>query len=180
MLTLALLTALFPAPATRAAAQVTGLSDTTHRLTVHDDYAPGKALVLLGIEGTPATVTCDGQTMLDVTSANYKLDGKRYTHTYAIVVDESAAATAQVAAEPVDSNQAANAKAILSNLLHYDCDVDRSGSVNIRDAQTVACIMNGGTPSTADDMKTWLLADADANGTVNTSDILAILTAAHR
>ena len=194
LLTIALLTALFPAASAATGTTpiwetqtltCTKSDDTTITirctLMLYKNYAAGKSLVLLGTEGTPVTATYGGQTMIEVTPANYKLDGQEdFTHTYAIVMNATSVTFDQVSVTYIDSTNVTNAKDILSNLLHYDCDVDRNGGVNIRDAQTVAYIYFGSMGLTNDNMKTWLLADADANGKVDADDIRAILAAAHR
>lgn len=144
-----------------------------YNLKVFENYAAGKSLILFGVEETPVKATYGEQMMVDVTDAKYTLDGKGFTHTYAIITDS--ADLSLVKAEAIDASPAN----VLPGMLYYDLDVNRSGGVNIRDAQAAANIMAGRTPLEGN-LEKWLIADVDVNGKIDTNDIRAILAAANK
>lgn len=144
-----------------------------YNLKVYENYAGGKSMIIFGSEATPVKATYGDQKMVEVTLANYQLDGMGFTHLYAIVVDE--VDLDQVTAEKIESSVAN----VWPGLLYYDCDVNRNGSVDIADAQAAANIMAGRMPLEGNQEK-WLVADTDANGKVDADDILAILAAANK
>ena len=147
--------------------------DIGYNLKVYDNYAGGKSLILLAAEEYPLNATYGNQKMVEVTPANYKLDDLGFTHVYAIVVDS-------VNPDLISAEQiASTADTVLPFLFDYDCDVNRSGSVDIADAQAAANIIAGRMPLEGN-LEKWLVADADANGKVDTNDIRAILAAANR
>ena len=144
-----------------------------YNIKIFDNYAAGKSLILLASEGFPTNATYDGRRMLDVTDAHYALDGRVFSHTYAVVVDH-------VNLDLISATQiSASYSSISSYLLYYDGDVNLSGNVDIRDAQSIANIMAGRLPLDGNQKK-WLLADMDANGKVDSNDILSILNTANR
>ena len=144
-----------------------------YNLKVFENYAAGKSLILLGAEGGPVKATYGEQTMPDVGSARYKLDGNVFTHHYAIVVDSVDLDLFK--AEPLESTSLNT----VPFLLDYDRDVNRSGSVDVSDAQAVANIIAGRMPLEGN-LEKWLVADVDANGVLNTADIRTILSAANK
>lgn len=146
-----------------------------YNLKVYSNYAAGKSLLLLATEGTPVNATYNGQKMLEVTNAHYDLDGEIFTHQYAIVVDRADLDLGLVSATPVSSTSAI----VLPYLLDYDYDVNRSGGVDIRDAQAAANIISGRMPLEGN-LEKWLVADTDASGKIDSADIVAILAATNR
>lgn len=148
------------------------LFDIGYNVKVFEDYAADKTLILVATEGSPAKVTYNNQQLREVTDAHYRLDGVPYTHTYAIVVDRTTLDLNLISAEAVEST-AAN---LIPILLDYDCDVNRNGSVDISDAQAIVNIMNGYMPFEGN-AESWLVADVDASGKIDTADITAVLAA---
>ena len=99
-----------------------------------EDYVTGYSLVLVYTD-SKATFTYDGTAMYDVTSAGYEHPehvGTKYAHVYALVVSGAAA----------EANVAVGTTPVADTLKCDDLDVNKSGSVDLRDAVAVVAVYN--------------------------------------
>lgn len=99
-----------------------------------EDYVTGYSLVLVYTD-SKATFTYDGNAMYDVTSAGYEHPehvGTKYAHVYALVVSGAAA----------EANVAVGTTPVADTLKCDDLDVNKSGSVDLRDAVAVVAVYN--------------------------------------
>lgn len=135
---------------------------------IYKNYAGNYDLLLVFIEGGDATVTYDGVKMPDVTHAYYLVDGKRYTDTYAIV-------TPRVDVSKLSATLLASASgSTVDALLKYNLDVDRNGIENIADAQAICNIISGKLPL-ENNLESYLLADVNRDGKVDSNDVTALM-----
>ncbi len=135
---------------------------------IYTDYAAGKDLLLIPIEGQVADVTYGGQKLTDVSRANYIIDGMDFTAVYAIVGDSFD--VSRVTIVPKTSGSAA----VRPGLLYYNGDINDCGVTDIRDVQTIADIINGKLPLEGN-MVGWLRADMDRSGKLDINDVKALM-----
>lgn len=136
-------------------------------VVIYPNYAPGGELLLVFRDVTPAKLTYDGTDMIDVSDANYAVDGKHYPHTYAFIAPK-------IDPDKIDGKtHASTAKSVFTGQLFYDGDVNRSGSLDVKDLQLILNIYSGKHPLEGN-MKSWLLADTDRNGKLDVNDIKAL------
>ena len=108
------------------------IKNPTYVVEITEDYVTGYSLVLV-YTNDKATFTYDGNTMYNVTSAGYKYNNAdEYSHVYALVVKGNASAD-QVAAGTTPVTDTLNCS---------DLDVNKSGSVDLRDAVAVVAVYN--------------------------------------
>ena len=132
------------------------------------DYVPGYSLVLVYTNGN-ATFTYDGKAMYDVTSAGYKYykteeSETSYTHVYALVVKGNAEA----------DKVAAGTTPVVETLQCNDLDVNKSGSVDLRDAVAVVAVYNTNETYMTKYMSIVLEADVNHDKKVESQDFGAI------
>lgn len=127
------------------------------------DYVPGYSLVLVYTDGN-ATFTYDGKAMYDVTSAGYKYKTEEsetsYTHVYALVVKGEAS----------DTKVAAGTTPVVETLNCGDLDVNKSGSVDLRDAVAVVAVYNANETYMTKYMSIVLEADVNHDKKVDSKD----------
>lgn len=129
------------------------------------DYVPGYSLVLVYTDSN-ATFTYDNAAMYDVTSAGYKYESETtiYAHVYALVVEGEADQT----------KIAAGTTPVAGTLDCSDLDVNKSGSVDLRDAVAVVAVYNANETYMTNYMSIVLEADVNHDKHVNATDFGAI------
>lgn len=133
-----------------------------------EDYVTGYSLVLVYTDGN-ATFTYDGTAMYDVTTAGYKYKTEEnettsYAHVYALVVADKADQT----------KIAAGTTPVAGTLNCSDLDVNKSGSVDLRDAVAVVAVYNANETYMTNYMSIVLEADVNHDKHVNATDFGAI------
>ena len=127
------------------------------------DYVTGYSLVLVYTDGN-ATFTYDDAAMYDVTSAGYKYGTEEsessYDHVYALVVEGEADQT----------KIAAGITPVADTLNCDDLDVNKSGSVDLRDAVAVVAVYNANETYMTKYMSIVLEADVNHDKQVNATD----------
>ena len=129
-----------------------------------EDYVTGYSLVLVYTDGN-ATFTYDGTAMYDVTTAGYKYKTEEnettsYAHVYALVVADKADQT----------KIAAGTTPVAGTLNCSDLDVNKSGSVDLRDAVAVVAVYNANETYMTKYMSIVLEADVNHDKHVNATD----------
>lgn len=132
------------------------------------NYAAGKTLMLVTVEGEVADVTYNGQALTDVSRANYILEGKDYTAVYATVGDSFDLSKVSI------TTKTSGAAAVRPGLLYYNGDINDCGVTDVLDVQALAEIINGKLPLEGN-LKGWLRADMDRNGKLDMNDVTALL-----
>lgn len=131
------------------------------------EYVPGYSLVLVYTDGN-ATFTYDGTAMYDVTTAGYKCKTEEsetsYTHVYALVVEGEADQT----------KIAAGTTPVVEKLKCNDLDVNKSGSVDLRDAVAVVAVYNANETYMTNYVSIVLEADVNHDKHVDIKDFGAI------
>lgn len=131
------------------------------------EYVPGYSLVLVYTDGN-ATFTYDGTAMYDVTTAGYKYKTEEsetsYTHVYALVVEGEADQT----------KIAAGTTPVVEKLKCNDLDVNKSGSVDLRDAVAVVAVYNANETYMTNYVSIVLEADVNHDKHVDIKDFGAI------
>lgn len=140
------------------------LTITTPEFVVEtvEDYVTGYSLVLVYTDGH-ATFTYDGAAMYDVTSAGYEHPehvGTKYKHVYALVVKGEADQT----------KIAAGTTPVADQLNCSDLDVNKSGSVDLRDAVAVVAVYNANETYMTKYMSIVLEADVNHDKRVDSND----------
>ena len=143
------------------------LTITTPEFVVEtvEDYVTGYSLVLVYTDGH-ATFTYDGTAMYDVTTAGYqyKTVGNEtttsYAHVYALVVAGKADRT----------KIAAGTTPVAGTLQCNDLDVNKSGSVDLRDAVAVVAVYNANETYMTKYMSIVLEADVNHDKLVDCDD----------
>ncbi len=137
----------------------------TQEVEIIPDYVSGYSLVLVYTESN-ATYTYNGQAMYDVTSAGYA-PGESASYSgkvYALVVAGTASA----------ENVAASLTPVADTLDCSDLDVNKSGSVDLRDAVAVVAVYNANETYMNDWMAIVLEADVNHDKQVNAADFSLI------
>lgn len=129
-----------------------------------DDYVTGYSLVLVYTDGN-ATFTYDGTAMYDVTTAGYKYktaenETTSYARVYALVVANKADQT----------KIAAGTTPVAGTLKCDDLDVNKSGSVDLRDAVAVVAVYNANETYMTKYMSIVLEADVNHDKQVDSKD----------
>lgn len=129
-----------------------------------EDYVTGYSLVLVYTDGN-ATFTYDGTAMYDVTTAGYKYKTEEsettiYAHVYALVVKDKADQT----------KIAAGTTPVAGTLQCNDLDVNKSGSVDLRDAVAVVAVYNTNETYMTKYMSIVLEADVNHDKKVDSTD----------
>ena len=124
----------------------------------------GYSLVLVYTDGN-ATFTYDGTAMYDVTTAGYKYKTEEnettsYAHVYALVV----------AGKAEEAKVAAGITPVAGTLKCNDLDVNKSGSVDLRDAVAVVAVYNANETYMTKYMSIVLEADVNHDKHVNATD----------
>lgn len=131
------------------------------------EYVPGYSLVLVYTDGN-ATFTYDGTAMYDVTTAGYKYKTEEsetsYAHVYALVVEGEADQT----------KIAAGTTPVAGTLQCNDLDVNKSGSVDLRDAVAVVAVYNANETYMTNYVSIVLEADVNHDKHVDIKDFGAI------
>ena len=157
------ITANYTANANYDVTVVTGtltIKDPTYVVEITEDYVIGYSLVLV-YTNDKATFTYDGNTMYNVTSAGYKYNNAdEYSHVYALVVN-GIADTASVAAGTTP---------VADILKCDDLDVNKSGSVDLRDAVAVVAVYNANETYMTKYMAIVLEADVNHDKHVSSDD----------
>lgn len=129
-----------------------------------EGYVGDYSLVLVYTDGK-ATFTYDGAAMYDVTSAGYKYnDVTAYGHVYALVVYGAAN----------DEKVAAGTTPVVETLNCADLDVNKSGSVDLRDAVAVVAVYNANETYMTNYMSIVLEADVNHSKHVDSDDFALI------
>lgn len=132
-----------------------------------EDYVPRYSLVLVYTDGN-ATFTYDGTAMYDVTTAGYECKTEEsetsYDHVYALVVEGEADQT----------KIAAGTTPVAGTLQCNDLDVNKSGSVDLRDAVAVVAVYNANANYMTNYMSIVLEADVNHDKHVDATDFGAI------
>ena len=126
------------------------------------DYVTGYSLVLVYTDSN-ATFTYNSAAMYDVTSAGYEHPehvGTKYAHVYALVVKGEADA----------DNVAAGTTPVVEILNCADLDVNKSNSVDLRDAVAVVAVYNANETYMTKYMSIVLEADVNHDKTVDSWD----------
>lgn len=143
------------------------ISAPTFVVETVEDYVTGYSLVLVYTDGN-ATFTYDGTAMYDVTTAGYKYKTEEsetsYAHVYALVVTDKADQT----------KVAAGTTPVADTLQCNDLDVNKSGSVDLRDAVAVVAVYNANANYMTNYMSIVLEADVNHDKHVNATDFGAI------
>lgn len=140
------------------------IKDPTYVVEITEDYVIGYSLVLV-YTNDKATFTYDGNTMYNVTSAGYKYNNAdEYSHVYALVVN-GIADTASVAAGTTP---------VADILKCDDLDVNKSGSVDLRDAVAVVAVYNANETYMTKYMAIVLEADVNHDKHVSSDDFSLI------
>ena len=131
------------------------------QVEIVSDYVSGYSLVLVYTDDN-AKYTYDGAAMYDVTSAGYKPAGSdaAYRHVYALVVEGTADETKVLACSTP----------VAAVLNCADLDVNRSGSVDLKDAVAVVAVYNGHEAYMKDYMSIVLEGDVNHDKQVNAAD----------
>ena len=140
------------------------IKNPTYVVEITEDYVTGYSLVLV-YTNDKATFTYDGNTMYNVTSAGYKYNNAdEYSHVYALVVKGNASAD-QVAAGTTPVTDTLNCS---------DLDVNKSGSVDLRDAVAVVAVYNANETYMTKYMAIVLEADVNHDKHVTSDDFSLI------
>ena len=140
------------------------IKDPTYVVEITEDYVTGYSLVLV-YTNDKATFTYDGNTMYNVTSAGYKYNNAdEYSHVYALVVKGNASA----------DQVAAGTTPVADTLKCDDLDVNKSGSVDLRDAVAVVAVYNANATYMTKYMAIVLEADVTHNKHVSSDDFSLI------
>lgn len=126
------------------------------------DYVTGYSLVLVYTDSN-ATFTYNSAAMYDVTSAGYEHPehvGTKYAHVYALVVKGEAS----------DTMVAAGMTPVVETLNCGDLDVNKSGSVDLRDAVAVVAVYNANETYMKNYMAIVLEADVNHSKHVDVDD----------
>ena len=138
------------------------ISAPTFVVETVEDYVTGYSLVLVYTDGN-ATFTYNGTAMYDVTTAGYKCkteESASYAHVYALVVkDKADAEKVVVGTTPV-----------AETLKCDDLDVNKSGSVDLRDAVAVVAVYNANETYMTKYMSIVLEADVNHDKKVDSKD----------
>lgn len=145
--------------------------DQPKYFTETTEYVSGYTLLLVYTNYDTTRYTYDGNTMLDVSKANYSLKGKAYEHVYGWVV-KGEADTSKIGytASP-------------TTMIGYSNDVNASGEVDMRDVLATSGIYNadkiqgGALYMTDSNMEMILRADVNHDKTVDTGDVSQVLVA---
>ena len=130
-----------------------------------NEYVAGYSLVLVYTNSDKVTYSYDGNAMLDVSNAGYTKDGESYSYVYAWVVK------GQGNADKIDYLTTGT-----PNKINYSCDVNASGSVDLRDVSAVVCVYNtDNNYMVASQMALVLRADVNHDKSVTMSDVSQIL-----
>ena len=129
-----------------------------------EDYVTGYSLVLVYTDGN-ATFTYDGTAMYDVTTAGYKYktaenETTSYARVYALVVANKADQT----------KIAAGTTPVAGTLQCNDLDVNKSDSVDLRDAVAVVAVYNANETYMTKYMSIVLEADVNHDKQVDSQD----------
>lgn len=141
------------------------IKNPTYAVETVRDYVPGYSLVLVYTDSN-ATFTYNDAAMYDVTSAGYKYkaagaaEETGYAHVYALVV----AGTAD------ETKIAAGITPVAATLKCDDLDVNKSGSVDLRDAVAVVAVYNANETYMTKYMSIVLEADVNHSKTVDVDD----------
>lgn len=140
------------------------IKDPTYVVEITEDYVTGYSLVLV-YTNDKATFTYDGNTMYNVTSAGYKYNkADEYSHVYALVVNGTA-----------DTDKvAAGTTPVVEILNCSDLDVNKSGSVDLRDAVAVVAVYNANETYMTKYMAIVLEADVNHDKHVSSDDFSLI------
>lgn len=161
------ITAKYTANANYDVTVVTGtltIKNPTYVVEITADYVTGYSLVLV-YTNSNATFTYSSAAMYDVTSAGYKYnDADEYSHVYALVVNGTAD-TASVAAGTTP---------VADTLKCDDLDVNKSGSVDLRDAVAVVAVYNANATYMTKYMAIVLEADVNHDKHVTSDDFSLI------
>lgn len=147
------------------------IKDPTYVVEITEDYVTGYSLVLV-YTNSNATFTYSSAAMYDVTSAGYKYKAAdaatetAYAHVYALVVNGTAD-TASVAAGTTP---------VADTLKCDDLDVNKSGSVDLRDAVAVVAVYNVNATYMTKYMAIVLEADVNHDKKVDSNDFSLIKT----
>lgn len=147
------------------------IKDPTYVVEITHDYVTGYSLVLV-YTNSNATFTYSSAAMYDVTSAGYKYEAAdaatetAYAHVYALVVNGTAD-TASVAAGTTPVTDTLNCS---------DLDVNKSGSVDLRDAVAVVAVYNVNATYMTKYMAIVLEADVNHDKKVDSNDFSLIKT----
>lgn len=147
------------------------IKDPTYVVEITEDYVTGYSLVLV-YTNSNATFTYSSAAMYDVTSAGYKYEAAdaatetAYAHVYALVVNGTAD-TASVAAGTTPVTDTLNCS---------DLDVNKSGSVDLRDAVAVVAVYNVNATYMTKYMAIVLEADVNHDKKVDSNDFSLIKT----
>lgn len=140
------------------------ISAPTFVVETVEDYVTGYSLVLVYTDGN-ATFTYDGTAMYDVTTAGYKCKTEEnettsYAHVYALVVKDKADQT----------KIAAGTTPVADQLNCSDLDVNKSNSVDLRDAVAVVAVYNANETYMTKYMSIVLEADVNHDKKVDSKD----------
>ena len=138
------------------------ISAPTFVVETVEDYVTGYSLVLVYTDGK-ATFTYDGTAMYDVTTAGYKCkteESASYAHVYALVVKDKADQT----------KIAAGTTPVAGTLQCNDLDVNKSDSVDLRDAVAVVAVYNANETYMTKYMSIVLEADVNHDKQVDSQD----------
>ena len=138
------------------------ISAPTFVVETVEDYVTGYSLVLVYTDGK-ATFTYDSTAMYDVTTAGYKCkteESASYAHVYALVVKDKADQT----------KIAAGTTPVAGTLQCNDLDVNKSDSVDLRDAVAVVAVYNANETYMTKYMSIVLEADVNHDKQVDSQD----------
>lgn len=138
------------------------ISAPTFVVETVEDYVTGYSLVLVYTDGN-ATFTYNGTAMYDVTTAGYKCkteESASYAHVYALVVKDKADQT----------KIAAGTTPVAGTLQCNDLDVNKSNSVDLRDAVAVVAVYNANETYMTKYMSIVLEADVNHDKKVDSKD----------
>ena len=140
------------------------ISAPTFVVETVEDYVTGYSLVLVYTDGN-ATFTYNGTAMYDVTTAGYKYKTEEsettiYAHVYALVVKDKADQT----------KIAAGTTPVADKLNCSDLDVNKSNSVDLRDAVAVVAVYNANETYMTKYMSIVLEADVNHDKRVDSND----------
>lgn len=138
------------------------ISAPTFVVETVEDYVTGYSLVLVYTDGN-ATFTYNGTAMYDVTTAGYKCkteESASYAHVYALVVKDKADAEKVVV----------RTTSVAETLKCDDLDVNKSGSVDLRDAVAVVAVYNANETYMTKYMSIVLEADVNHDKKVDSKD----------
>lgn len=138
------------------------ISAPTFVVETVEDYVTGYSLVLVYTDGN-ATFTYNGTAMYDVTTAGYKCkteESASYAHVYALVVKDKADQT----------KITAGTTPVAGTLQCNDLDVNKSNSVDLRDAVAVVAVYNANETYMTKYMSIVLEADVNHDKKVDSKD----------